>query len=243
MNAIQKLFSTENRNEINYSDQYDQFKFRSDNRPLNVSHVFALTRSIKENGLQKPITVDENLVILDGQHRFTALKNLGHQIAYFTANSKMTNIIEMNTVRRNWQLADYLNHYFQKEVNSYVKIMSLVDEFQGFSVPAIVKAVGCTPAAFKKGQLQVDETNYITAERILSGCNDMTWFSGRTATSFIAALAQINRIELFDLDKFFEKADHYKSSKIYHCGSRSEYLRMIETLWNFKQPQNKKIKL
>ena len=230
------LFSNENSNrKIKRTKDYHKFSFSVDNRPLNLTHVHTLTKSIEKYGQLEVIKVNSRGVIKEGQHRFTALKNLGEWVEYYVSDSDQDNIIEMNTVRLNWQLSDYLNFYVKKNDWGYERFNDLVLNFNGFSVPAINKAVGCSSANFKNGHLQINETSYIKAETILLGCESISgWFDAARATSFVAAISEVSRKYKIDVKIFFGKATMYKDSKMHHCTSTAEYRQMIIKLWNYK---------
>jgi|TARA_R110000782_G_C14708658_1_gene402884 hypothetical protein len=221
--------------EIKKSKDYSQFSFRQDNRPINIGHVHSLIKSIEIYGLQDPIKVDLNGVILDGQHRFTALKNLGRSILYFTVVTGSNDIIEMNTVRLNWQLSDYLNYYVKKDNPTYLKFKILCNFHPEFSVPAINKALGCTSSNFKKGELKITSESLQVAEGILLGCESISiWFQAWKATSFVSALIDVQSKYKINIQQFFPKAEIYKLSKMHHCTSTAEYKQMIIKLWNWK---------
>ena len=85
------------------TNNYSKFStLESSNRDANPQHVEKLKKSIQEIGLITPIQVDKDFVIVDGQHRFHALKSLGYPITYQSLEvlrckySKNTKKIPMN---------------------------------------------------------------------------------------------------------------------------------------------------
>ena len=56
--------------------QYEKFRFLESNRAISVKKVNKFISSIKRQGLQIPIVINEDKFIVDGQHRFLALKKL-----------------------------------------------------------------------------------------------------------------------------------------------------------------------
>lgn len=64
---------------------YDMFKFRDDNRTkIRKRHVDTLAESIQRNNqLEKhPIVVNQDMEIINGQHRLCAAKELGIPVYY-----------------------------------------------------------------------------------------------------------------------------------------------------------------
>ena len=71
-------------NNVYLTSDLTKFKQITGNRPHNPQHVKRLTSSIKRYGvLQNPIIVNENMVVVDGQHRLWAFdpsENLDFEI-------------------------------------------------------------------------------------------------------------------------------------------------------------------
>lgn len=76
------VFDEQTKLEVRSSNDYSKFKFIDFNRPINRRHVGTLKEKIRFNDMQTIITVDSNYGILDGQHRFTAYKELGLPFHY-----------------------------------------------------------------------------------------------------------------------------------------------------------------
>lgn len=105
--------------------EYEKFKFRADNRAqINQSHVQLLIRSIKTKNLLnlRPILVNQEYEIIDGQHRLLAAKSLGVPI-YFDVeeNLKSSDIISLN-LSKSWLIGDFLNYYCRNNYDEYLKL-------------------------------------------------------------------------------------------------------------------------
>ncbi len=63
---------------------YSKFKFLKTNREINRANVEKIKASIREWGIipGRPTLVDGDYNIIDGQHRFLAIKELGHPVPY-----------------------------------------------------------------------------------------------------------------------------------------------------------------
>ncbi len=104
---------------------YDMFKKHSSNRELQESNVASIMKSISTKNMLslRPILVNAEMQIIDGQHRLEAAKRLEVEICYEisqTIDSK--DIVLLNANQRNWLGTDYLN-YFCKE--GYPEYLSL----------------------------------------------------------------------------------------------------------------------
>jgi len=71
---------------LHETKEYDMFNFLESNREINSSTVKKLVKSIKDKGLQVPIVVNDDRDIVDGQHRFIALRQLGYAVPYIVSH-------------------------------------------------------------------------------------------------------------------------------------------------------------
>jgi hypothetical protein len=67
--------------------QYEKFRFLESNRGISIKKVNKFISSIKRQGLQIPIVINEDKFIVDGQHRFLALKKLNMNIPYIVSKA------------------------------------------------------------------------------------------------------------------------------------------------------------
>jgi hypothetical protein len=88
---------------------YARFNFIETNRKISDKKVAALVKSIEKRGLQQPIIVNHKYEIVDGQHRFIALRRLGRVIYYVVSNAYRNeeDIVTLQTATR-WTAKDYL---------------------------------------------------------------------------------------------------------------------------------------
>ena len=81
------------------------------NREVDVKHVKKLTtcyKTIGDFGEAYPIVVDENMRIVDGQHRYTARKELGLPIYYIQSIELSSDKLGLiNDAMKKWSQADY----------------------------------------------------------------------------------------------------------------------------------------
>ena len=82
------------------------------NRQPNTRIIKKLEKSIKEHGVQIPIIVNDKKQIVDGQHRFWALRKLGYQVPYIISYTWKEDIhtIEINNTGHRWTSMDYANY-------------------------------------------------------------------------------------------------------------------------------------
>jgi hypothetical protein len=116
---------------IKKTKDYSKFKFRDDNREkINAVHVQALIASIQSKNLLelRPICVNGNMEVIDGQHRLLAAKSLGVDIYYQEDESlQPKDVIKMN-ISKAWRIGDYLNFYWHHKYEEYKKLKTFMDE-------------------------------------------------------------------------------------------------------------------
>lgn len=114
---------------IHKTNEYGKFKLIRTNRPVNHNHVTTLKNKIAINDKSpvNPIIVNSKFQIVDGQHRFSALKKLKKDIYYVIDNDyNELDLIEFNLNQRNWTHDDFLSFYIKKGNKNY----KIFDDFQ-----------------------------------------------------------------------------------------------------------------
>lgn len=116
---------------VQFTNQYDLFRVMGANRMINKSHVQQLIDSIEErpNTIKySPILVNENMYVIDGQHRLEALKELKMPV-YFIVGKGLT--VEdarlMNATMQNWSPMDFARSYAEggnKHYKDYLYVRS-----------------------------------------------------------------------------------------------------------------------
>jgi len=103
---------------------YDMFKFREDNRQIDTGHLRRITESIKARNLlhMRPIIVNAQMEVIDGQNRLLAAKQLGVEIYYkVEASLGIMDMLAMNCSKA-WGLQDYVNFFVQNGYQEYIKL-------------------------------------------------------------------------------------------------------------------------
>lgn len=82
---------------------------------VNVNHINKIKDSIRKNGnntYNDPLIIGKDNYIIDGQHRFSACKELNEPFWYIK-NEDLTidDVISYNALNRNWKMEDYMEHH------------------------------------------------------------------------------------------------------------------------------------
>ena len=117
---------------IQSSNDYSKFKMCLVNRTKVIqTHVDFLTEVINkcDKTHLNPITVDSNLTIINGQHRFLACKKLNKPIYYMVDEAfQMEEMPAMNTSKQ-WGLVDYHWFWLNEKKEEYIKLQEFMDKF------------------------------------------------------------------------------------------------------------------
>jgi hypothetical protein len=98
--------------QIYVTKDYDKFEPINGNRSLNQLHINRLKQSIKEEYLETHIIVNANYEIIDGQHRFTVIKELGLPLHYQVIHDYGLNEVHRyNQLVKAWGFMDYIKGY------------------------------------------------------------------------------------------------------------------------------------
>jgi len=111
-------------NSVFETSDYDLFQLSKFNR--NVLLRKEMLEQAKE-GFIAPIVVNENFVVIDGQHRLEASKKIGVPVTYIVMPGLDENdIVRMNTVQKPWSLQNYIEAFANQGLEEYVKLVDLI---------------------------------------------------------------------------------------------------------------------
>jgi hypothetical protein len=131
---------------------YSLFSMMKTNRPINNGLVKRLQESMNEFGFleSRPVIVDKNFYIIDGQHRFTAAKNLNLPINYaiedINAESAM---IKLNANQVMWRLEEYIMHHASSGIPFYKELLKYNENYKLGASNAIIILCGYSVKAIQ----------------------------------------------------------------------------------------------
>lgn len=228
---------------VQSTQNYEQFKFLQDNRErIKDSHVRSLVKSITARNMLefRPIIVNQDMEIIDGQHRLKAAQQLNVPIFYqIQTKFHETDIIAYNCAL-NWNMYDYMNFWTKRHKPDYLKLQDFMKQ-NGLSLGVVLNIfVGTTKEArndFKNGLFKYEEQTILgevdmcweTIGYIRKICGDNTYLSsGR----FWKALLRLFRHTEFDSEKWHQnykiKVDHFRP-----CANFKDFCNMVLSIYNF----------
>jgi hypothetical protein len=115
------------------TNAYDMFKLLKCNRKLSADHVLKIKKSIAARNMLefRPVLVDSEMNVLDGQHRLEAAKLLGVPIWYEVQEDGTTDdIINFNAFQKSWGHMDFINYYAENGNKNYIKLKKFLETFK-----------------------------------------------------------------------------------------------------------------
>lgn len=131
--ATQKIYITNN---------YDKFKTLEGNRQISEGHVKKIMKSIFINGwLCNPIKVNENMEIVDGQHRFEACKRMAIPIQYYISPNESSQACRiMNDNQRGWRAQDRMTNEAANGNQAAKTLLMLASQYSEYKPEAVFLA-------------------------------------------------------------------------------------------------------
>lgn len=219
---------------------YGKFQFLPGNRVESASHVRNLIRSFSKNpelARTRPILVNDEFEIIDGQHRYQACVSLGIPVYYTVANGIDVGTARlMNANQKGWSTKDFLNSFIAEDNETYVKLKQLWEEYPiPFSQLLMFCHTGDRKSLmreFKEGKYQFMKDKTFMYKRLDNLEALRPFFKYWNHAKFVGAYWNIlhNGSE-FDPERLVKKAE---ITEMKGQATERDYMREIERVYNFK---------
>jgi hypothetical protein len=186
----------------------------SNNRILSNGLIQRLIKSINEIGYvtAKPIIVNESMVIIDGQHRFEACKQLGLPIYYEISNIDMNKaMISLNMNQQIWRLQDYVNSWAKNGIDCYQQLMDFEEKYHlGMSNAIVIcRTNRLVPNDIRSGKIfVVNSKNHMIANFIINCRPYFSFYKDKCFVQSVEALYRKTSVE--NCNKVFSKIQPLK---------------------------------
>lgn len=222
---------------IKKTSNYFIFQKLEANRQINENHVEALMAAFKKQYFISPIQVNENMQVIDGQHRLEAAKRLGFAVYYIQLEGATIKTVQaLNTNSRNWTNEDYLNCYVKEGYKDYIIFNDFINEY-GFKINAgqiICSGSGYQNARhFASGQFKILDIN--KAYEIANKINRIrAFYDGWKRSTFVRAIIICAGRKNFSIEEFVHKLS-LQGNRLRHCANVEQYIELIEQIYNYKR--------
>lgn len=237
-------------NVVQETMDYEQFSFIESNREQSRGHIEALKTAFDEVGnltRVQPILVNERYQIIDGQHRFTACKELGLPI-YFTVvpGLGVAEARNMNILHRTWKIEDFARSYALGGDVNYQKYLTLMEDY-GFnhSIVLIYLHNRDMKGAFKQfrnGEFVMEDE--AGARERLDKLAQVGEFTGLVKDiPFATALLKSMNVDGYSQKHMLKKLRLHGETMLKRYGSVVDNQRQLEEIYNYMLREDSRIRL
>ena len=232
------------------SYDYDRFLFMGENRKVSQAHVASLKESIMNNGFldNYPVQVSEDsegrFWIIDGQHRFTACRELGAPIRFTIrpSDDAAHDLRVANALAKPWKDEDFLNHFCQLKNPSYLLLKQFMADYQLGIYAALTVLSGNTwkvegiRQKFRTGQFTFTQEDVDAAAEIMLKVNEVRFYDARlrpfrTDRPFLAALITVVSSHLYNHAQMMKNVERGLMYFVKHSNVK-DYLTMLTEIYN-----------
>lgn len=230
--------------DVKFSMDYDAFKLMDANRKLNSRNYAKLVASMKEEQLIIPIIINEKNEIIDGQHRYTAAKELGLPVYYIVQKGySIEQVKRANMVGSNWTKEDFLESHVQDGTGDYADFKEIIDTYD-VNISDVIKLfalVQCknqqiTSKQFEEGSFSMDKKDEVIA--FLESLEDFDGFKEYKTKPFFTAFMKLYFQPDYDHAKMKERLKT-RASYIIKKSNYGEYLELLtKNVYSFGAVKN-----
>lgn len=180
LEAQYKVTELLNGSNLYSTTNYNSLKFYKANRPIR-RHIKGIIKSMQTYGnLSVGMVAEVNgvLYIIDGQHRFTACKELGIPFEYKKVVLNDTKdivslITSLNSNSKTWSDLDYLHAWSVEGIQTYKDLEEINNEFKGVSFSNLKDIFGWKPKQFREGTFNLTREELFKGIRVIRLLNDI----------------------------------------------------------------------
>jgi hypothetical protein len=238
---------------IKETEDYSMFKKHPSNREFNEDNIRKIMKSMQiKNMLEyRPILVDKDFFIIDGQHRLEAAKRLKVPIWYqIETNSAPEDMYLLNANQKKWTLHDYLHFYCEQGCDDYRKLRDFLKKNQTEIMQSIrllskfkVKSHAQLGKLFMEGKFEFGASEEIKqAEELLEKNNTIIdYLLAKLGTNnvylktakFMSALTDFFIQYPVEFETFMKKLP-FRLDTIHPCSRKSQFITLLINIYNFR---------
>lgn len=229
---------------VNVTHDYSKFYLMRGNRPIQPAHLKRLRQSILEEYLLTIIVVSpgkNGLAIIDGQHRYEIIKELGLPLYYVVRNGYgLDEIQRYNANASNWGMKEYLASFCQRGFDEYKKFRDFKVKYGFGYYETYALLTGKHPGnndiqqKFFTGSFEVNGIREATrmADQIME---IKPYFKHFRKRNFVWAMIKLLRSEPNYNHKEFIKKLELQSNSLQLCANVERYIDLIQDIYNYRR--------
>lgn len=233
--------------QVHTTKDYSMFKPIEGNRNKNLLHVNRLKASMQDHYLFTVIIVNEQYQIIDGQHRFDAIKDLNLPLNYVIINGYgLKEVQKLNANSSNWSTTDYLEAYCNLGCVDYIKLADFMRKYKlsvqiaacimlDSSIPTTSIKAGQGFEFFKHGTFKVTDKQEKAAHKFMEMLLLFEpYFASFKTRSFVFALMRLMENKDFAITELLQKVK-IQPTALQPCSSINQMVSLIEEIYNYKR--------
>lgn len=228
--------------QIYVTTDYSKFKSIGGNRVLNQLHINRLKQSIKEEYLATRIIVNEKYEIIDGQHRFEVIKELGLPLYYeLIVGYGLSEVHRFNQLVKSWGFLDYIKGYADLGYEDYVSLLDFIKR-RKFQTMVAITLLGSDASsstqtnqrkAIYEGRFKIK--NIFFAEEIADKIEKLQELCvNAKRRNLVFAIIRLSKRVQFDFEEFLHKLKLQPNSLV-DCTTVEKYIELIEEIYNYRR--------
>ena len=217
---------------IMVTENYDMFKKIGGNRKLNKANYAKIVKSMKEEQLIIPIVVNEKYEIIDGQHRYTACKDLGKPVYFYMVRGYGLNQVKRaNIASSNWKKENYLDMFIAEKNEVYIEFEEIKERYD-INISNLLKIFSIVQEKqlarvgyeFENGIFTLDGKMKVL--NFLMALEDFNFFKFYKSNNFLIAFTRLYFKSEYDHDKMKTKLITHRNS-LEKRSTSDEYLVLL----------------
>lgn len=233
---------------IRQSNNYSSFNTVLGNRTVRPAHVKKIRTAIEkdpESIKYNPILVNEFMEVIDGQHRKSAIEQLGLPIYYVMVEGlQLQDVQKLNSVAKQWQPIDYAEAFKQLGNENYAMYVEVKrDPDLALNHDSLMRYLALdnpiTSQSFNEGRLKVD--NYYASVELLMRLREMgEYYQRYNIRSFALAYLRLARDERYDHNRMIKQMKLY-GDQIEDYSKETDYFKALNRVYNFNKAKSNKV--
>ena len=246
---MEKINKDQEVGKVYETKDYNKFVLYDWNREITKSTLNKIHKSVMEYGWRvEPIIVNEELGIIDGQHRYTYAKEHDLPVYYIIIKGLTKDDCQMmNSARTSWKQADFIKFYAIQGNSNYSNLMILDSTYTDFNLGVILYATSNKKVGGSSAQIIINGNYICSKEQFyeevekLDNLNNIQQYikqiKGRK-TQLCQAIMFCLRLEKTDKDRLAQKIAE-NCNNINPPVDFETALQELERIYNYKlQKQN-----
>jgi hypothetical protein len=222
------------------TNNYSAFKRIQGNRKVRPAHVNKLRTAIEKDPSTikyNPILVNELMEIIDGQHRFEAIKQLGFDVYYVRVPGlSLTNVQQFNSVAKQWQPLDYAQAFSELGNENYTVYLQVKNSELSINHDSLVQYLALdepvTTISFTTGGLIVPDLD--KSLELLEWRTQIAPYHDRSSVrGFCLAFLDFAQQPGYDHARMVEQMQKYGKKMIDNFSKKQDYFKALNRVYNY----------